>query len=283
MEHAGIEFRYNDKIVTTAEIRSMEAERAREALKVLKGSGMDLFFNGSTVNYQDVMQLEDSDIVRCCNETKRTLTMPVILEKMKPLLMRSDSIWREIAENGQYKTNLQSCFVDLHVAGLSLGRIRKAVPRILQSTNEDLAYTLHPEHYVFSKKGRNQFVLENLGTYVPVYSRLETSLVTRHFGYKPVCFDDGTKFAGKCEFFLISNGTKMKTFGMHQIKPSKESLDIRLGLFFPDSAPQSVIEGHKCHFCVEFYNAFMLIDMLINGKDATNEQWSYERKEEWYL
>ena len=80
IEHAGIEFRYNDKIVTTAEIRSMEAERAREALKVLKGSGMDLFFNGSTVNYQDVMQLEDSDIVRCCNETKRTLTMPVILE-----------------------------------------------------------------------------------------------------------------------------------------------------------------------------------------------------------
>lgn len=31
------------------------------------------------------------------------------------------------------------------------------------------------------------------------------------------------------------------------------------------------------------YNAFMLIDILINGKDATNEQWSYERKEEWYL
>ena len=56
------------------------------------------------------------------------------------------------------------------------------------------------------------------------------------------------------------------------------------GCFFqPDSAPQSVIEGHKWHFCVEFYNAFMLIDMLVNGKAASNEQWSYERKKEWYL
>ena len=283
MEHAKMEFKYNDKVVTTAEIRRMEAERAKEALKVLKESGMGLFFNGITVNYEDALQLTDSDIVRCCNETKRTLTMPVILEKMSPLLMRSDSIWREIAEKGQYKTNLQKCFVDVHVTGLSAGQIRKAVPRILQGTNEDLAYTLHPEHYVFSKKGRNQFVLENLGTYVPVYSRLETSLVTRHFGYKPVRFDDRTKFAGKCEFSLISDGTKMKTFAMHQIKPSKDSLDIRLGLFFPDSAPKSVIEGHKWHFCVEFYNAFMLIDMLINGKDAANEQWSYERKKEWYL
>ena len=50
----------------------------------------------------------------------------------------------------------------------------------------------------------------------------------------------------------------MMMYGMHQFKMKKGGLHIKLGVFFPDSAPHEMVLGHQEHLAVEFFNSLTI-------------------------
>lgn len=271
----GKEIRYED-------IYAHEVERAKTAMGVLHEVGGILCLNGSPISTEEMDNLSDSDVIRACNQSKRATGMDNILRMMKPMIEDGDRSWKEIAEKSAYKENLKSLFVEVELRGLKKKDITVLPKAFLGLSNEDLAFALHPEHYYFRKairkNGVEQYLVETLGEYKPFFAILETSFKSLLPGaWTPCELDPDTMRAALAELYLYDGRVPIKLFAMHQIKPKKGGVNIKLGLFVPEATPDEVLENHANHFCIEFHNACLLMNYLHDKGATSSDQWIYER------
>lgn len=137
--------------------------------------------------------------------------------------------------------------------GLTLGDFLAFNQSLNKMTDPALPFKIHPEHFVFAGIHGGQEVMEMVGQYgEPTYQKLFI-----HPGAeKPTPLDDDTKMTMVGDGVLMSDQTvDMKMYGMHQFKMKKGGLRIKLGVFFPETAPEEMILGHQEHLAVEFYNS----------------------------
>lgn len=176
-----------------------------------------------------------------------------ILKLYESKLRESDKMWHAVAAGTAKGRNLQPAYVDVEVEGLTLGDFLVFNQSLNKMTEPALPFRIHSEHCVFAGIHGGQEVMEMVGQYgEPTYQKLFIHTNAE----KPVELDPDTKMAMVGDGVLMSDQTlDMKMYGMHQFKLRKNGLGIKLGVFFPETAPKEMILGHQEHLVVEFYNS----------------------------
>lgn len=179
-----------------------------------------------------------------------------ILELYANKLAESDNIWHEIASKTVKGHNLQSAYVDVDVDGLTLGDFLAFNQELNKMVDPALPFKIHPEHFVFAGVHGGQEIMEMVGQYgEPTYQKL----IIHPDAEKPVAVDPDTNLAMVGDGVLMSDqNLDMMMYGMHQFKMKKGGLHIKLGVFFPDSAPHEMVLGHQEHLAVEFFNSLTI-------------------------
>lgn len=70
----------------------------------------------------------------------------------------------------------------------------------------------------------------------------------------PIKPDSDTDIVMMGKTYLADSGLDTTILGMHQLKDKGNGMEVKLGVFLPESAPKEIIEGHKWHLMVEFKN-----------------------------
>ena len=220
------------------------------------GPGAEFTYKGQPISSEDLLALPFESTKEALVETKLTLGKNSILKLYESKLAESDEMWRSIVANTAKGRNLQPAYVEVDVDGLTLGDFLAFNQALNKMTDPALPFKIHPEHFVFAGVHGGQEVMEMVGQYgEPTYQKLFI-----HPGAeKPTALDDDTKMAMVGDGVLMSDQTvDMKMYGMHQFKMKKGGLRIKLGVFFPETAPEEMILGHQEHLAVEFYNSLTL-------------------------
>ena len=256
MTDLSIKMTLNGQALTREWIESKELERTHHVVREMADLGAEFTYKGQPISSEDLLALPFESTKEALVETKLTLGKDSILRLYESKLAESDEMWRSIVANTAKGRNLQPAYVEVDVDGLPLGDFLAFNQALNKMTDPALPFKIHPEHFVFAGVHGGQEVMEMVGQYgEPTYQKLFI-----HPGAeKPTALDDDTKMAMVGDGVLMSDQTvDMKMYGMHQFKMKKGGLRIKLGVFFPETAPEEMILGHQEHLAVEFYNSLTL-------------------------
>lgn len=253
MTDFSIKMTLNGRPLTREWIESKELERIHHVFKEMTDLGANFTYQGRPVSLSDLLALPFESAKEALIETKLALGKDRILKLYEKKLAESDVMWREIVANTVKGRNLQPAYVDVDVDGLTLGDFLAFNQSLNKMTDPALPFKIHPEHFVFAGVHGGQEVMETVGQYgEPTYQKL----FIHPDAEKPTTPDKDTKLAMVGDGVLMSDQTvDMKMYGMHQFKMKKGGLRIKLGVFFPETAPKEMILGHQEHLAVEFYNS----------------------------
>lgn len=253
MTNFSIKMTLNGKSLTREWIESKELERIHHVFKEMADLGANFTYQGRPVSLSDLLALPFESAKEALIETKLALGKDRILKLYEKKLAESDVMWREIVANTVKGRNLQPAYVEVDVDGLTLGDFLAFNQSLNKMTDPALPFKIHPEHFVFAGVHGGQEVMEMVGQYgEPTYQKL----FIHPDAEKPTTPDKDTKLAMVGDGVLMSDQTvDMKMYGMHQFKMKKGGLRIKLGVFFPETAPKEMILGHQEHLAVEFYNS----------------------------
>lgn len=218
--------------------------------------GATFIYEGNEISLDSLLKLPLVEARKALIKTKVKLGDEGILNLYKEQLKESDKMWYEIASKTVKGRNLQPSYVDVDVDGHTLGEFLAFNQVLNKMTDPTLPFKIHPEHFVFAGVHGGQEVMEMVGQYGnPTYQKL----FIHPDAPKPVPVDSDTKLAMIGDGVLMSDqNLDMMMYGMHQFKMKKGGLKIKLGVFFPDSAPSEMVLGHQEHLAVEFYNSLTL-------------------------
>ena len=254
MSDISIKVIIDGKEVSAKLVREIEFERIRHVFSEMHELGATLVdANGKSISLDEALALEFADAKRSLIQTKLSLGPQRILKLYKEPLAQTDALWHQVSANAEKGRNMQPCIVEMDVDGVTVGDF-VAYNRYLNTSGDTTApLAIHPEHFVFEAKDGGQVVMENVGTYKePTFQFLKMNPQAKRAIPEDV---DTTITLATDTGLLMSDETDMKMMGMHQLKAKKGGMRVKLGIFFPESAPAEMVEGHKEHLAVEFTNA----------------------------
>ena len=254
MSDVSIKVIIDGKELSTEQVREIEHERIKHVFAEMHELGATLLdANGKSISLEKALALGFEDAKQSLIKTKLELGPKRILQLYKNPLAQTDALWHEVSAHAEKGSNMQPCIVEMDVDGVTIGDFI-AYNRYLNTSGDTTApLYIHPEHFVFEAKDGGQVVMENVGTYKePTYQFLKMDPHAKH----AIPEDADTVITLATDTgLLMSDKTDMKMMGMHQFKAKKGGMRVKLGIFFPESAPKEMVEGHKKHLAVEFTNA----------------------------
>ncbi|HHF7038971.1 TPA: hypothetical protein ACPQXP_001658 [Streptococcus mutans] len=253
MKNFSIKMTLNGRVLTREWIEAKELERTHHVFREMTELGAEFTYKDKPAVLDDLLALPLEAAKETLIETKLALGKEGILKLYESKLRESDKMWHAVAAGTAKGRNLQPAYVDVEVEGLTLGDFLAFNQSLNKMTEPALPFRIHPEHCVFAGIHGGQEVMEMVGQYgEPTYQKLFIHTDAE----KPVELDTDTKMAMVGDGVLMSDQTlDMKMYGMHQFKLRKNGLGIKLGVFFPETAPKEMILGHQEHLVVEFYNS----------------------------
>lgn len=238
-------------------IKTMEYRRALHVMAEMHALGAKLVFHGQPLSMLKMQLLGADDLKAALIETKAQYSDDEILKMYEQPRKESDAFWKAIADQSRDRENLKVAIVEMEVTGINTREFLAYNAKLNATGDSRFAAKINPEHLMFSAKDGSQNVFENQGIILePTYFRLDL-LSPKDFA--PIPVDKGVTFAMGCEFFLQSDGSKMKMYGMHQFTDTADGMRIKLGIFFPEKTPDYAILGHQEHLATEFLNSMELI------------------------
>lgn len=253
MKDINIDITIDGKKFTAKDVRDLEFNRIRHVFTELNQLGGTLYdSNGNQITLNKALSFDFEEAKTALVQTKVTLGPDQILELYKEKLEESDNLWREISANTVKGRNMQHAFVEVDVDGVTLGDFITYNQQLNKSGDTTAPFYIHPEHFVFLPKDGGQYVMETVGMYKePVYQFIKITPDAK----KPIPEDADTKLSLVADAgHLVSDKTDNMMMGMHQFKMKKNGMKIKLGIFFPENAPKEMVDGHKYHLAVEFFN-----------------------------
>lgn len=253
MKNFSIKIMLNGQELTKEWVEAKELERTHHVFQEMGELGARFVYQRQAISLDKLLELPFAKAKEALIETKLALGKEGILKLYEAKLQESDAMWRSIVANTVKGRNLQPSYVDVEVEGLTLGDFLAFNQSLNKMMDPALPFKIHPEHFVFAGVHGGQEVMEMVGQYgEPTYQKL----FIHPDAEKPVALDPDTKMAMVGDGVLMSDQTlDMKMYGMHQFKMRSGGLGIKLGVFFPDTAPKEMILGHQEHLAVEFYNS----------------------------
>lgn len=246
MKDFKIEFVIDNYTYSQEMIEAFEFERNKHVLQEMIYLGADVKDNGKSLSYGDINFLSKADAARINLNTKVALGTDRLLELYKDQIKQTDQMWKRIVENYKEGEPYQECITYMKVTGVSMDDLGEGL--MLAMAGDDSSLAANPEHYghVFTDTVPSGF--EGMGMYGgPNLMRIMFDPTVKI----PITIDeDYLPFT--IGYSQLGDGTDMHTLAAHYIRDTKDGIEMLLTVFFPQSAPKELVDGHKIHLASEF-------------------------------
>lgn len=75
-------------------------------------------------------------------------------------------------------------------------------------------------------------------------------------GYNAIEVEPGWRGNVGGAVHLESDGTDIHVFSLLQTKPTEDGFILKSAIHWPSKTPKALVEGHKLHYAIEFYEGF---------------------------
>ncbi|MFD2420347.1 hypothetical protein [Amycolatopsis pigmentata] len=235
------------------QLERLEYDRHVHVLREMKRLGAEIRHNGNTLSDDDINLLSPEDAREVSIATRRSYDFDGIRGLFKAQLQASDQLWKD-ANDAPAGAPIRIARADLTITGVPFDKFRQG------SDFDALRQTypaLHPDHYfAYVDGGGRLLVMETFGMYggpteVHTVPDLDVAApVERDAGY-PVLTAGYARLAS-------DDGTDINAVAFHQFKPLDQGVSVKLCAAFPPNMPQVIVDGHKVHMAIEFWESAKL-------------------------
>ena len=253
MSQYEIKMKINGEYIPLEKLREIELERSRHVLNEMTDLGYTPVFRGKEYTKDIIAGLDFDEAHDVLDAVQKEIGPEGLRELYREKIAESDDMWRQIAAESVMGEDIKPAIAELEATGVSLQDFVVATQQ-LASEGRSIEFA-NPEHFTNKAKedGTGEYVMETMGMYgEPSYMIINTAQT----GIEPIPKDADTTMAGFATGNLVSDGTEMKICGMHQYKVKPEGINVKMCIGFPGATPDELVEGHKWHLAVEFYNMF---------------------------
>lgn len=166
-------------------------------------------------------------------------------------LRASDALWKQ-AVGYDAHAPLRAAVTDIEVQGMSLDDLgaHAADPAAVEHNYR----LLNPDHYVLRTEDGRSRAMETFG----MHANPTDMYITVDPDVRPVSPDLGYHRLTSGFTTLASDGTDIRMYAFHQVKPTSDGFAVKLGAYFPPGTPADIVEGHKLHMAIEFRELCLL-------------------------
>lgn len=252
MKDYKIQFEVDGKKISLKEIEEMEMSRYHHVFKLFNKKGISIKLDGAEQTLDELLALSLEEAKRALAQTREAIGKEKTIELFSDEIKSSDQMWKKINETADFSQPYQQAIVDVKTDNISLPQFMMFNQLLAKKNNLYMPSTIHPEHYFFDANSKGeQRIIETFGMYKdPSYLDLKPA-GSKDYPIKP---DDDTDIVMMGKTYLADSGLDTTILGMHQLKDRGNGMEVKLGVFLPESAPKEIIDGHKWHLMVEFKN-----------------------------
>jgi hypothetical protein len=236
-----------------AYLARIQYERQLHVLHEMKRLGATIKDGDKVLSHDDINLLSTEEARRICIAAREAYDPQGIKVLFKAQLQESDQLWKERVQGFSDGDSVPLAVTDMEVHGFTLDDLRQM--------NADLdamkanGAAMNPEHYFVDTWERGIHGMEAFGMYG---GPSEVKVVVDPTIQAPLVRDTSYPIVMTGYTILASDETPIHIVPFHQYKPIEDGVAVKLAVFFPPKTPQEIVDGHKIHLAVEFWEAFRL-------------------------
>jgi hypothetical protein len=247
-----IEIMIDGQSYSQEQLELIQFEREKHVLHEMIYLGADVKDGGKTLSYYDINYLSKADAKRVLRNAKLELGSKGLKELYKKRLRRGAQMWKDIIKEYVDSELFQEAITRMKVTGIKIEEFQKSMMKSLD--DEASVLLANPEHlrFAYVETGEVLIGIETMGMYGDPFEQVLISdpnvalpIKTEKDGFRSVM----TGYA------KLSDGTDMHVIAAHQVKPNENGFEAKLMVFFPQSTPKELVDGHKIHLAIEFLEA----------------------------
>lgn len=267
MEKYQIKLKADGKEVTEEQIQEKEIQSYKKVFREFEQKHIPILLEGEWLSSDAVEKLNLKQMKRALGQTKENIGRSNLRRLYEKELKSSDEEWKKLAASSREKENLQPVLIEADVKGISMQQFIVCNHEIAKINNLKLPSEIHPEHYSFETgRGGSRISMERIGLQEnPAWIFSEVA----KDGYYPIKPDADTELCVVWYTKLMSDKSDTKLVGMHQFKQTEEGMYAKLGMFFPEAAPETMLEEQQWHMLVEYCN---LMRYAVGLKPKTSQK-----------
>lgn len=244
---------------TTEHLGRIQFERDVHTLHEMKRLGAAPNNNGKALSHDDINALVPGEAHTVSVNTRSALGPDGARTLFKTQIQASDEMWRDIVKESAPGAAPQLARVEVTITGITLDRLRSALKPSELHTH---VLRLHPDHFFAYQKDGTLYAMEIFGMYagpLELHCFMEPDMVlptVERLSDYPFLFAASSK--------LASDGTDIRTYAYHQLKPIENGIRIKVCCAFPSAAPRVLVDGHKVHMATEWWQ---MVEFVGNKAD----------------
>jgi hypothetical protein len=235
------------------QLARIQYERQLHVLHEMKRLGATIKQADKALSDDEINLLRTDEARAVCIAAREAYDPAGIKALFKTQLQESDLLWKDRAQGFSDGDPMPLAVTDLAVHGFALEDLRKM--------NSDLdamkanGAAMNPEHYFVSTWERGIHGMEAFGMYG---GPTEVKVVVDPSIQAPLVRDPSYPIVTTGYTILASDETPIHIIPFHQYKPIEGGIAVKLAVFFPTRTHQEIVDGHKIHLAIEFWEAFRL-------------------------
>jgi hypothetical protein len=247
-----IEIMIDGQSYSQEQLGFIQFEREKHVLHEMIYLGADIKDGGKTLSYYDINYLSKTDAKRVLRNAKLELGAKGLKELYKERLRCGAQMWKDIVKEYVDGEPFQEAITRMKVTGITIEEFQKSMMKSLD--DEASVLLANPEHLQFAyvETGEAPIGIETMGMYGDPFEQV---LISDPNVTLPIrTEEDGFRFM-MAGYAKLSDGTDMHVIAAHQVKPNENGFEAKLMVFFPQSTPKELVDGHKIHLALEFLEA----------------------------
>lgn len=246
MTDVHVECSIDGQAYSYAQIKDVQYHRNIHWLHEMKRLGADVELGGAKLTHEDIDLLDKDGAHSLSVSVRRALGADGLRRLFQDQLRASDRMWKELSASPS-DAPPKYCFADMKVTGLAFEDFQEAI----SLDNFRGRYPeINPDHCFLNLRDDGIHSMEIFGMYggpAEVFLTIDPTI--------DIPFQPDPEFPDFVKGYttLASDQTPINIFVAHQYKPLENGVAMRLGCLFPPETPQELVDGHKLHSAIEFW------------------------------
>lgn len=260
MSEVKFTFTVNGEEWNKSQLERLEYERNLHALHQMKRHGVEIKDGEKVLTDDEIDYLTMKKAWEVSIETRVKYTGEKIIDFYKDSLAKSDVMWRELGFSQDKPMKVSRC--QMSVSGITIQEYMAMMKSMQDDDRVGLA--AHPEHFITNVMfDDGQLVgIEPFGMYgTPTLCKVMVVDVSA-LGEQIQADKDPdypVSMAGRA--FLTDGVTEINS-PYHQFKPTSDGFEAKMAVYWPEGAPDEIVNGHSLHLAMEFYEGLRLTGKL---------------------
>lgn len=236
-------------------IERLEYERNLHILHQLKEHGAVVMLGDKILADDDIDCLTAKEAWKASIETRTRYNGDKLVDMYKHSLEKSNDMWRRLAFSQDKPMKVSRCYME--VDGMSLDSYLEMIASL--QSNEYNGLASHPEHFTSIASMSNEKLcgIEPFGMYgTPTMCEVQFRDINE-LGAQIQADNDPEYPVNMAGAAFLIDGTPINA-PYHQFKNTEKGFAVKMAVYWPEHAPDEIIEGHSLHLALEFYEGIKL-------------------------